>query len=168
MVAKLTYGVRKFEQHEMALRKIIPVLHKTTLDLIPMIDADTNAFNDYVEAVRLPQNTEAEKAIRFEKMQAGLKKAIEIPLTTMRIGDSAWEAMLEAAKIGNIASKSDIQVGARALELGIWGAWKNVLINMKDIQDADFINKITKEADDIRLRAEKFSKEILENIEMRS
>ena len=168
MVAKLTYGVRKFEQHEMALRKIIPVLNKTALDLIPMIDADTNAFNDYVEAVRMPQKTDEEKNARFEKMQAGLKKAIEVPLTTMKIGDSAWDAMTEAAKIGNIASKSDIQVGARALELGIWGAWKNVLINMKDIQDADFVDKITKEANDIRLRAEQNSKEILEILEKRS
>ena len=168
MVAKLTYGVRKFEEHEMALRKVIPVLHKAAQDLIPMIDADTNAFNDFVDASRLPQKTEAEKNIRFEKMQAGLKKAIEIPLTTMKIGDSAWDAMVEAAKIGNIASKSDIQVGARALELGIWGAWKNVLINMKDIQDAEFVAKITKEADDIRLRADKKSKEILEILEKRS
>ena len=168
MVAKLTYGVRKFEQHEMALRKVIPVLHKAALDLIPMIDADTNAFNDYVEAVRMPQKTDSEKNARFEKMQAGLKKAIEVPLTTMKIGDSAWEAMIEAAKIGNIASKSDIQVGARALELGIWGAWKNVLINMKDIKDTSFVDKITKEADDIRLRAEKNCKEILEILEKRS
>ena len=168
MVAKLTYGVRKFEQHEMALRKVIPVLNKTALDLIPMIDADTNAFNDYVEAVRMPQKTDEEKKVRFEKMQAGLKKAIEVPLTTMKIGDGAWDAMIEAAKIGNIASKSDIQVGARALELGIWGAWKNVLINMKDIQDADFVDRITKEANDIRLRAEQNCKEILEILEKRS
>jgi glutamate formiminotransferase/formiminotetrahydrofolate cyclodeaminase len=168
MVAKLTYGVRKFEEHDMVLRKIIPVLHKVTLDLIPMIDADTNAFNDYVEAVRLPQKTESEKKIRFEKMQAGLKKAIEVPLTTMKLGDSAWEAMIETAKVGNIASKSDIQVGARALELGIWGAWKNVLINIKDIQDSEFVAKVTKEANDIRLRAEKYSKEILDLLEMRS
>ena len=101
-------------------------------------------------------------------MQAGLKKAIEVPLTTMKIGDGAWEAMIEAAKIGNIASKSDIQVGARALELGIWGAWKNVLINMKDIQDSEFVDRITKEANEIRLRAEKNSKEILEILEKRS
>lgn len=168
MVAKLTYGVRKFEEHDAALRKIIPVLHQTALNLIPMIDADTNAFNDYVEAVRMPQKTDAEKNVRFEKMQAGLKKAIEVPLTTMKIADSAWSAMIEAAKIGNIASKSDMQVGARALELGIWGAWKNVLINMKDIKDSEFVTKITAEADSIRLRAEKNCAEILDILESRS
>lgn len=168
MVAKLTYGVRKFEEHDAALRKIIPVLHQTALNLIPMIDADTNAFNDYVEAVRMPQKTDAEKNARFEKMQAGLKKAIEVPLTTMKIADSAWSAMIEAAKIGNIASESDMQVGARALELGIWGAWKNVLINMKDIKDSEFVTKITAEADSIRLRAEKNCAEILDILESRS
>ena len=168
MVAKLTYGVRKFEEHDGALRKIIPVLHKTAMDLIPMIDADTNAFNDYVEAVRMPQKTDTEKTARFEKMQAGLKKAIEVPLTTMKIGDGAWDMMIEAAKVGNIASKSDMQVGARALELGIWGAWKNVLINMKDIKDIEFVTKISAEADSIRIRAEKCCAEILDILEKRS
>lgn len=48
----------------------------------------------------------------------------------MKLGDSAWEMMLEIAKFGNIASKSDVEVGARALEVGIWGAYRNVMINL--------------------------------------
>lgn len=168
MVAKLTYGVRKFEEHDAALRKIIPVLHKTTMDLIPMIDADTNAFNDYVAAIKLPQKTEAEKAARFEKMQCGLKKAVQVPLATMKIADNAWDMMVEAAKIGNIASKSDMQVGARALELGIWGAWKNVQINIKDIKDSEFVTNISAEAEKIALRAKEKCSEILDILKKRS
>ncbi|GAB4281036.1 MAG: hypothetical protein Kow0029_25960 [Candidatus Rifleibacteriota bacterium] len=167
MVAKLTYGVRKFEHLDKQIRKIIPPLHETTLNLIPMIDADTNAFNDYVEAVRLPQNTDEEKKIRNEKMQAGLKKAINVPLNTMIIGDKAWEAMVEAAKIGNIASKSDIQVGARALEVGIWGAYQNVLINMGGIEDKTFVEEKTQEAERLKNRAKKFCDEILSILEQR-
>ncbi len=167
MVAKLTYGVRKFEHLEGQLRKIIPVLHDTTMKLIPMIDADTNAFNDYVEAMRLPQTTDAEKSIRNEKMQAGLKKAIEVPLATMKIGDAAWEMMLEAAKCGNIASKSDMQVGARSLEVGIWGAYQNVMINMKGITDNEFVGRITAEAEKMKAHAEKMCREILQTLENR-
>ncbi len=167
MVAKLTYGVRKFEHLESRLRKTIPVLHETTLKLIPMIDADTNAFNDYVDAMRLPQNTEDEKKIRFEKMQAGLKKAIEVPLATMKIGDSAWEMMVEAAECGNIASKSDMQVGARALEVGIWGAYQNVMINMAGIKDEKYVSSITAEATKIKERAEKFCSQIQTLLENR-
>jgi len=167
MVAKLTYGVRKFEHLENRLRKTIPVLQKPRLKLIPMIDADTNAFNDYVDAMRLPQNTEDEKKTRFEKMQAGLKKAIEVPLATMKIGDSAWEMMVEAAECGNIASKSDMQVGVRALEVGIWGAYQNVMINMAGIKDEKFVTDVTAEAARIKERAEKFCSQIQKLLENR-
>jgi glutamate formiminotransferase/formiminotetrahydrofolate cyclodeaminase len=167
MVSKLTYGVRKFEHLDRQMREIIPVLHDTTMKLIPMIDADTDAFNDYVDAIRLPRNTEEEKNIRFEKMQAGLKKAIEIPLTTMRIGNQAWDAMTEAARHGNIASKSDTQVGARALEVGIWGAYQNVLINMAGIKDEAFVKEKTTEAENLKNRAKKSCDEILEILENR-
>ncbi len=39
----------------------------------------------------------------------------------MTTADAAWEALVEVAKHGNIASKSDVEVGAKALETGIWG-----------------------------------------------
>ncbi len=167
MVGKLTFGVRKFEHLEGQLRQAIPTLHQTTMRLIPMIDADTNAFNDYVDAMRLPKNTAEEKALREEKMQAGLKKAIEVPLSTMKIGDQAWEKMIEIARIGNIASKSDVQVGARALETGIWGAYQNVLINMSGIVDAKYVSETTAEAERLKDRAKKFCEEILQILESR-
>lgn len=167
MVAKLTYGVRKFEHLEEKMKKAIPPLHETVLRLIPMIDADTNAFNDYLEAVRLPKETEAEKSLRFEKMQEGLKKAIEVPLSTMIIGDRAWDMMLETAKYGNINSKSDVQVGTRALEVGIWGAYQNVLINMVEIKDEKFVSEKTKLAEQLKDRAKACCEQILKILDER-
>lgn len=167
MVAQLTYGVRKFEHVENEMRKIIPVLHQVTNQLIPLIDADTNAFNDYVEAMRLPKVTEVEKVTRNAAMQEGLKKAIEVPLTTMRIADSAWDMMLEVAIFGNIASKSDVEVGAKSLETGIWGAHKNVLINLKDIQDETYKEKILNEANILLQRAHERCTQTIECINKR-
>jgi glutamate formiminotransferase/formiminotetrahydrofolate cyclodeaminase len=167
MVAQLTYGVRKFESVEPEMRKIIPVLHQVTYQLIPLIDADTNAFNDYVEAMRLPKATEEEKLVRNEAMQIGLKKAIEVPLTTMRLADSAWDMMLEVARFGNIASKSDVEVGAKSLETGIWGAHKNVLINLKDIQDENYKEKILIEANTLLQRAKEMCEQTIESINKR-
>jgi glutamate formiminotransferase / formiminotetrahydrofolate cyclodeaminase len=168
MVTKLTFGVRKFEHLDQKMRDIIPTLHGVTQKLIPMIDADTNAFNEYVDAMRLPNGTDDEKATRHAAMQAGLKSAIDIPLTTMRLGDSAWNCMIEAAKHVNYASKSDVQVGARALETGIWGAWQNVIINLPDIEDEAYKTEILKEADAIYQQAEKNCAEILDILEKRS
>lgn len=165
MVAKLTQGVRKFEAVESHMQKSIPVLHELTRELIPMIDADTSAFNEYMEGLRLPEGTEAEKQVRTAKMQAGLKAAIQIPLTTMRLGDRAWEALCEVAKYENPASKSDVQVGAKALETGIWGAFQNVLINMKDIQDPVFRDETMAEATAIETRSRQMCARVLEILE---
>ncbi len=167
MVAKLTYGVRKFEDLDGKMRRIIPPLHDLTQELIPMIDADTNAFNDYVEALGLPKTTEKEKAARAAKMQEALKTAIEVPLKTMILGDKAWEAMIEAARYGNIASKSDIQVGAKSLETGIWGAYQNVLINMKDITDEAFKAETLKNAGAMLERARTSCAEVLRILDER-
>jgi glutamate formiminotransferase/formiminotetrahydrofolate cyclodeaminase len=153
MVAKLTQGVRKFETVEPQMQKSIPVLHGLTRELIPMIDADTSAFNDYMEGSRMPQDTPEEQAARTARMQAGLKTAIQVPMAVMRLGDRAWDALCEVAKYGNPASRSDVQVGAKALENGIWGAFQNVMINMTDVSDPAFKDEIMAEARAIETRA---------------
>jgi glutamate formiminotransferase/formiminotetrahydrofolate cyclodeaminase len=167
MVARLTYGVRKFEDLDEKMRTIIPPLHRISNELIPLIDADTNAFADFMAALRMPRESDAEKRLRKAAMQAGLKKAIQVPLKTMRLGDEAWDSMLEIAQYGNPASKSDVQVGARALETGIWGAWQNVLINMADIEDKKFKDEVLEEAKAIAQRAKDCCDQVLEILEQR-
>jgi glutamate formiminotransferase/formiminotetrahydrofolate cyclodeaminase len=167
MVGKLTYGVRKFEDVDGRMRKNIPPLHEAAARLIPMIDADTTAFNDFMAALRLPETTDEERAIRGECMQSGLKKAIDVPLTIMKIADEAWDALCEVARYGNPASRSDVEVGAKALETGIWGAYKNVMINLADITDEDFRERISREADAIVGRAGKKLARVLEILEKR-
>lgn len=162
MVAKLTWGVRKFEAVQPQMMEAIPVLHELSEKLIPMIDADTSAFKEYMDGIRMPKTTEEERAARFAKMQAGLKTAINVPLTTMRLGDRAWDAICLVARYGNPASRSDTLVGARALETGIWGAYQNVLINMEGIEDKEYESEIMAEAENIVLRAKKKCAEILE------
>ncbi len=168
MVAKLTLGVRKFESVDAKMRELVPPLHEAAHALIPLIDADTDAFTDFVDALRLPSGTDEEKAHRESMMQAGLKKAIEVPLGTMKTADAAWDAMVEVARYGNIASKSDVEVGARALEMGIWGAYKNVVINMADVSDEAYKTETLKLAEDMVARARTMSDKVLQILEERS
>ncbi|MBF0241967.1 MAG: glutamate formimidoyltransferase [Desulfamplus sp.] len=167
MVAKITNGVRKFESVQPYMQKHIPLLHELTRKLIPMIDADTSAFNEYMEGLRMPKGTGVGDPVtqaRNAKMQSGLRTAINIPLTTMRLGDSAWEALCEIAPHINPASKSDLEIGARALETGIWGAFRNVSINMQDIEDDNFRKEILKEAENIAERARVKSLEVISKL----
>jgi glutamate formiminotransferase / formiminotetrahydrofolate cyclodeaminase len=89
------------------------------------------------------------------------------PFPPCGIADAAWDALGNIARFGNIASASDVEVGARAMELGIWGAWRNVMINLKDIKDERYKSAVLKEADDIAARAKNRCNEILEIIAKR-
>jgi glutamate formiminotransferase/formiminotetrahydrofolate cyclodeaminase len=153
MVGWVTYGKRKFEDKDAVMRRLIPPLHEAMEALIPLVDADTQAFADYLAALGLPKATEEQAARRAEAMEVGLKKAIEIPLTVLRVGDGCWEPMVEMARHGNVASRSDLEVGAKALEAGLWGASRNVLINLAGISDEAFRTAAAAEADAIAQRA---------------
>ncbi|TNE36959.1 glutamate formimidoyltransferase [bacterium] len=167
MVAWLTFGYKKFEEYDGQLRRILPKLVETTQELIPLIDADTNAFGEYMDALRLPQETEDEIQTRKIAMENGMKVAIEIPLKTMKTADKIWEELIEVAKIGNFSSRSDIEVGVRALEVGIWGAYRNVVINLPNISDEEFKIKKLQEAESIANRAKEKMQEILDIISNR-
>ena len=161
MMGWMTYGTKKFEALDSKMRKNIPPLYAQMKQLISMIDADTNAFNDYMIAMKMPKNTAEEKALREEKMQEGIKKAIEVPLKVMRLGDECWQWMFEMAKVGNMSSRSDLEVGAKNLESGIWGAHRNVLINLPQIKDEAYKTNVLKEAEEIMERAEKGLKKVV-------
>ncbi|MCF8104786.1 MAG: glutamate formimidoyltransferase [Desulfohalobiaceae bacterium] len=167
MAAKLTFGVRKYEDLDTTMRRIIPPLHQGVKKLIPMIDQDAGAFQDYMSALRLPKETEEEERTRHKAMQDGLKTAVKVPFETMRLGDELWEAFLEAARYANPAARSDLQVGARSLETGIWGAYQNVRINLGDVEDRDFRDNTFEQAKAMAERAKAKCAEILGILENR-
>lgn len=154
MMGWMSYGIKKFEHLDAKMRELIAPLYENMKKLIPMIDADTNAFNDYMTAMKMPKNTDKEKKIRKELMQEGLKKAINVPLGVMRVSDTCWQYMIELAKLGNASSASDLAVGAKSLETGIWGALKNVEINLVQIDDEKYKSDVMKEAGEIMHRAQ--------------
>jgi len=161
MVGWMTYGKRKFEDKDAAMRRLIPPLHQAMEALIPLVDADTQAFAAYMEVRNLPQQTEEQAAQRRAAMESGLQKAVEVPLGVLRVGDGCWEAMVEMARHGNVASRSDLEVGAKALEAGLWGAYRNVLVNLPEITDEAFRTASGSEAEAIAQRARQRLEEVL-------
>jgi glutamate formiminotransferase / formiminotetrahydrofolate cyclodeaminase len=168
MVGWMTYGRRKFEDKDAVMRRLIPPLHEAMKALLPLVDRDTRAFDAYLAAVSLPKETDAEKAARHAAMQAGLKDAVQVPLQVMRAADACWDAMVEMAAHGNPASRSDLEVGAKLLEAGIWGAARNVAINLPQIEDEPFRRTTLAESDALAARAAEMRDRVLETAGVRS
>jgi glutamate formiminotransferase/formiminotetrahydrofolate cyclodeaminase len=153
MVGWMTYGKRKFEAKDAAMRRLIPPLDAAMKALVPLVDKDARAFDAYLAAVGMKKDTAEEKHARHAAMQAGLREAVAVPLEVMRTADRCWDAMVEMAREGNFASRSDLEVGARSLETGIWGASRNVLVNLPGIEDEAFRRATAEEAERLAARA---------------
>jgi len=167
MVGWMTYGKRKFEAEDPVMRRLIPPLHEGMKDLLPLIDRDTRAFDAYLAAVGMPKDTAGEKAARHTAMQDGLKAAVQVPLEVMRTADRCWEPMAEMAAHGNPASRSDLEVGAKALEAGIWGAFRNVAINLPGIEDEAFRKATAEEAEALAAGAALMRDKVLKTLSAR-
>jgi glutamate formiminotransferase/formiminotetrahydrofolate cyclodeaminase len=167
MVGWMTYGKRKFEAEEPVMRRLIPPLHEGMKDLLPLIDRDTRAFDAYLAAAGMPKDTAEEKAARHTAMQEGLKAAVQVPLEVMRTADRCWEPMTEMAAHGNPASRSDLEVGTKALEAGIWGAFRNVATNLPGIDDEAFRKATAEEAEALAARAALMRDKVLKAIAAR-
>ena len=79
-----------------------------------------------------------------------------------------FEAMAEMAREGNFASRSDLEVGAKALEAGIWGASRNVAVNLPGIEDEGFRRATGDEAERLAARAASMREAVLQTLAART
>lgn len=121
--------------------------------LVTAVDEDTQAFNDYLVAMRMPQKTDAEKIAREEAIQAGLKKAVRVPLETARHSLSAMKLAAEIAETGNAASVTDAAVGAQMAYSGVIGGVLNVIVNLGEITDTAFIEEMKSTCEELKREA---------------
>lgn len=133
--------------------------------LVKAVDDDTNAFNDYMTARRLPNKTAEEKKVREEAMQNGLKQAVRVPLNTAQFSYEAIEIAQTVAKYGNPNSITDVGVGAQSAYTGVLGGIYNVLINLKDIKDEKFNSEMRNTCAELKDKAQKRLKEVLQFVE---
>ena len=138
MVANLAQGRTRTREDEEAVLKAAEQGQRLKDQLVRAVDEDTNAFNAYMDARRLPQGTPAEKEAREAAMQRGLKAAVEVPWATAAACLEVMRAADLAMAAGNPASITDAMVGAQMGFAGVRGGIWNVLINLKDITDPAF------------------------------
>jgi glutamate formiminotransferase/formiminotetrahydrofolate cyclodeaminase len=138
MVANLAQGRTRSRKDEDNLLAAAEQGQRLKDQLILAVDEDTNAFNAYMGARRLPQGTPAEQAAREEAMQQGLKQAVAVPWATALACCEVMRAADLAMVSGNPASITDAMVGVQMGYAGVRGGIWNVLINLKDIADPAF------------------------------
>ncbi|MCH7962976.1 MAG: glutamate formimidoyltransferase [Bacteroidetes bacterium] len=165
MVSNLSANKRGSETVDDILNDAAIKCQEIKSALVKAVDDDTDAFNAYMDARRLPNKTDDDKKAREEAMQKGLKQAVHVPLNTAMLSFQVIEIAEAVAKNGNPNSITDVGVGAQSAYTGVLGGIYNVLINLKDIKDDKFNDEMRKTCAKLKEKAQKKLGEVLNYVE---
>ena len=122
-------------------------------ELLRLVDEDTEAFNRIMAAFGMPKQTEEDKRLRLEAIQAATLYAAQVPLRTMQVSFRVFELCHAMAETGNPNSVSDAGVGALAARAAVLGAGLNVKINAGQLKDRAACDALIAEANALMAKA---------------
>ena len=155
MVAGLTLGREKYASAEEAMKSCASRAEKLTDRFMELMETDTESFNAFMAARKLPKGTEEEKKIRLDAIEKASKFTTSVPLETLEACVELADIACAAAESGNPNAISDAGVSGLLAFAASRAAAYNVRINLPGIKDRAF-------ADDCIERVERACKEVAE------
>jgi len=135
MVAVLSHTKKGFEELQPDLDRIAIRAQELKDRMLTAVDADTDAFDALLDAMRMPKGTPEEQSARSAALADATVGAAEIPLGVLEGCPEIIELNREIARIGLKASLSDVGVGAQMARAAAAGAYQNVCINLAGLKD---------------------------------
>lgn len=134
MIAAVTYGTAGHEASQAEMQNVGTKAQMLKDWFREAVDRDTEAYNAFMHAMRMPRTTDEESARRDTAMQAASIEATLVPLETIEKAGDALELILVVAKRGNPRTVSDAGVAGVAAAAAAEGASLNVRINLGDLE----------------------------------
>ena len=106
-------------------------------ELITLADDDANAYNAFIQAMRLPKVEEHERDARSRAMSAAAEHAAKVPLKTLRAITTAAEAARLLTGRSLVSAASDLDVALRFARAAGLSAAENVEANLPFIDDPE-------------------------------
>lgn len=149
MVARLTVGKEKHRDNWEIMEKAGREALELKARLLDLMEADTEAFNVFMAALKMPKGTEEEKNRRKESIQEATKGAIDVPLKTLRACRDVTALAGTACEKGNPNAVSDAGTAAILAQAAGKSAAYNVRINLMGLKDEAYGAKVRKEMEDL-------------------
>jgi glutamate formiminotransferase/formiminotetrahydrofolate cyclodeaminase len=135
------------------------------VELMALIDEDTRAFEGVLEAYRLPQGTQEENEKRRIAIQEATREAVRVPHRIMESTLGSMDVIHAMAEKGNPNSISDAGVAAMCARSAVLGAFLNVRINARDLDDPSYVDELLEKGEAIQREAIRREAEILETVQ---
>jgi len=153
MVATLTVGRKKYAEHEPLMIECMHQAEELQLQLLDIIDRDTEAYNSVTAVFSMPKESDDDKAARNVAMHSALIACTLTPFEMMQCALEALELIDNMLGRFNENAVSDLGVAALSLKAATQGAWLNVLINLGGIKDEAFVAECRRKCEAILQKA---------------
>lgn len=138
MVGNLTIGKEKYQENWEKMQQVFNVSEKLRADFVRLMNDDTESFNIFMAAMKMPKATDEEKTARKAAMAQASKTTTEVPLLTLETCAEAAKLACAAACLGNPNAASDAGSAALLAEAAGKAASYNVRINLPGVKDEAF------------------------------
>ncbi len=146
MVAKIArHKIGADREKEKAISNIIEKARAAGENLLQAVQHDADAFNDYLDALRLPADTAEKQQIRSDKIQKTLARAIEVPCQTALDCFAAMQAAGEIAALGSFSTITDAAAGCKIAFAGVRISLWNVTVNLKYVTNLEYVKKMSEQ-----------------------
>jgi glutamate formiminotransferase/formiminotetrahydrofolate cyclodeaminase len=142
MVSNLTVGKEKYRDNWTRLEDVRSRSEAMRAEFVKLMNDDTESFNDFMAAMKMPKDTDAQKESRWLAMESASKGATEVPLATLELCAEMAGIALLAAQLGNRNAASDAGSAALLAEAAGKAAAYNVRINLPGIKDGAFVEAV--------------------------
>lgn len=138
MVANLTTGKEKYKDNWTEIGELCKQSEALRAEFVKLMDEDTEAFNNFMKVMKMPRDTDAQKAARKAAMAVASKQATEVPLRTLEKCAQMASLAVKAVRFGNRNAVSDGGSAVLLAEAAGKAAAYNVRINLPGISDEVF------------------------------
>ena len=165
MVCNLTIGKKKYQDVQEDIALLLTQTESLRSKLAFLAEEDARVFEDFMQVYKLPNETDEQKKLRSDLFAARAIAAADVPWQIAELCRDVLKLCVQIARIGNKQVISDAAVAALLARAALRSACYNVLVNMPNITDTDYVQKHTLAIDNIKQDAFLLEEQVLEYTE---
>ncbi len=142
MLAQLTIGKKKYVEVENEMKETVDKMSQQRELFFMDIDRDAGAYNQVMDAFKLPKETDEEKEIRTNQIQDATKHAALIPMEIAQRAFDLLDIIEWTTRNGNSNAVTDGCISMMTCRTAVLGALLNVRINLGSIKDTNFVKDL--------------------------
>ena len=152
-IANLTIGKEKYKEVEAEAKEILAESEELKKEMLLMIDQDSKILSDILDSYKTGDEN---------KVKTVCQDAVEFSMDMTKKAVRLMRLSLEISEIGNRMLASDFEVAAYIGDAAVSSAIANVKINLKSLDNKDYIENVKKDYLKLKNESSRLKDEIIE------